>query len=85
MKEIPGHILPTYSDDAREDALFHYTTADGLIGIFDKGEIWSTAYYCANDESELAEGKGILKPLFRFADAITHYLQRERPSVQPFR
>lgn len=65
MSEIPGHLLPTYSDASREDALFHYTTAKGLIGIFDTNEIWSTAYYCANDESELAAGKGILAPLFR--------------------
>lgn len=65
MIMIPGHTLPPYSDASREDALFHYTTADGLDGIFDKGVIWSTAYYCANDESELAAGKGILQPLFR--------------------
>ena len=36
--EIPGHSLPTYSDAARDDALFHYTTANGLIGIFESGE-----------------------------------------------
>jgi len=65
MSEMPGHLLPTYSDASREDALFHYTSAKGLIGIFDTNEIWSTAYYCANDESELAAGKGILAPLFR--------------------
>lgn len=64
MSEIPGHFLPTYSEASREDALFHYTTANGLIGIFDTGEIWGTAYYCANDESELAAGKGVLAPLF---------------------
>jgi hypothetical protein len=65
MSEIPGHLLPTYSDASRDDALFHYTTANGLIGIFHTGEIWGTAYYCANDESELAAGKGVLAPLFR--------------------
>jgi hypothetical protein len=31
------------------------------------GQIWGTAYYCANDESELAAGKGVLTPLFRSA------------------
>jgi len=35
------------------------------MGILSKGDIWSTAYYCTNDESELAAGKGILGPLFR--------------------
>lgn len=65
MSEIPDHSLPTYSDASREDALFHYTTANGLIGILGTGEIWGTAYYCANDESELSTGKGVLAPLFR--------------------
>ena len=63
--ELPGHSLPTYSDQARDDALFHYTTANGLIGIFESGEMWSTAYYCANDEQELSAGSGVLLRLFR--------------------
>lgn len=65
MRNIPGHTSPPYSDEARDDALFHYTTANGLIGIFQNAQIWSTAYYCANDEEELVYGKGVLSPLFR--------------------
>jgi hypothetical protein len=65
LLNLPGHTLPNYSEDAREDALFHYTTANGLLGILKSNEIWSTAYYCANDESELNEGRGVLTPLFR--------------------
>lgn len=65
MANVPDHISPTYSDEAGDDALFHYTTAKGLIGILTTGQLWSTAYYCANDESELAVGKGVLSPLFR--------------------
>jgi len=53
--------------DSRDDALFHYTTATGLIGILTSGQIWSTAYYCANDESELSAGQGVLTTLFRKA------------------
>lgn len=67
MSELPGHFLPTYSDESREDALFHYTTATGLVGMVDSGEIWGTAYYCANDEQELSAGKGVLTPLLRSA------------------
>lgn len=82
MSEIPGHFSPTYCDTSREDALFHYTTASGLIGIFDTKEIWGTAYYCANDESELAAGKGVLAPLFR---STTHKLiEANDPRVQIF-
>jgi len=67
MTDFPSHFLPRYTDESRNDALFHYTTASGLIGIFTSGQIWSTAYYCANDESELATGQGILTALFRTA------------------
>lgn len=63
--ELPGHALPNYTDVARDEALFHYTTANGLIGIFDSAELWSTAYYCANDEQELSAGSGVLLRFFR--------------------
>jgi hypothetical protein len=65
MSEIPAHAIPRYSADATEDALFHYTNANGLIGIFRDRDIWATAYHCANDESELGAGKGILQSIFR--------------------
>jgi hypothetical protein len=82
MKNIPGHFSPTYTQASREDALFHYTTAAGLYGIFGSGEMWSTAYYCANDESELEAGKGVIEPLFR---KETHKLIEERdPRVRVF-
>lgn len=64
MNDLPGHFSPTYSEDAAEDALFHYTTANGIIGIVSEGQIRSTAYYCANDESELSSGKWVLSPVF---------------------
>jgi hypothetical protein len=64
LSPVPNHFLPNYSEASKADALFHYTTAGGLIGILTSGQIWSTAYYCTNDESELATGRGILGPLF---------------------
>lgn len=51
--------MTTYSDDA----IFHYTNADGLFGILTKKEIWSTAYFTTNDESELSAVEGILADL----------------------
>lgn len=62
---LPGHLLPNYSESVRNDTLFHYTTAQGLIGIFDSQEIWGTAYYCANDEEELSAGHLVLKQAVR--------------------
>jgi hypothetical protein len=64
MSNFPSHVLPNYTEQSKADALFHYTTAAGLIGILTSGKIWSTAYYCTNDESELSAGQGILRPLF---------------------
>jgi hypothetical protein len=34
--------------------IFHYTTAEGLIGIFDSGEIRATQAACLNDSTELS-------------------------------
>lgn len=64
MSNFPSHFLPNYTEQSKADALFHYTTAAGLIGILTSGQIWSTAYYCTNDESELVTGQGILRPIF---------------------
>ena len=77
MSNIPNHVSPRSTEEARDDALFHYTTARGLLGIMTTGQLWSTAYYCANDETELAAGKGVLTPLFR---KHTHELIDKRDS-----
>jgi hypothetical protein len=82
MADYPSHFLPSYSDESKEDALFHYTGAVGLIGLFTSSEMWSTAYYCANDEQELSAGKGALLELFRTA---TRTLQRnDDPRLKTF-
>jgi Protein of unknown function (DUF2971) len=82
MSDIPNHTSPPFTNAARDDALFHYTSANGLMGILKSGELWSTAYFCANDESELSAGKGILAPLFSLK---THeMIQEEDPLVRVF-
>ena len=65
MTSLPSHTLPNYSERAKRNALFHYTTGNGLLGILQNNEIWSTAYYCTNDESELNATRNILTHLFR--------------------
>ena len=77
MIDLPGHALPTYSEESCEETLFHYTTANGLLGILRSNEIWSTAYYCANDVSELSAGKDVLTPIFR---SKTHRMIQEGDS-----
>lgn len=62
---LRSQIFPTYTKQVRDDALFHYTTGAGLLGILKSNELWSTAYHCANDESELSAGRDVLTPIFR--------------------
>lgn len=81
-EKIPNHTLPNFSEAAAEDALFHYTTSNGLIGMLQSDSIWGTAYYCANDESELAIGKGVLSKTLHLA---THKLIDDKdPLVRTF-
>ena len=82
MLPILGYGLPNLDEESREDALFHYTTATGLFGIFRDRELWSTAHHCANDESELAAGKGVLQPLFR--DETARLIRARDPRIQTF-
>lgn len=66
MKQnLAGHRLPNYTNEAAQDALFHYTTANGLLGILQGGELWSTAYHCVNDQSELSEARGTIRHIVR--------------------
>ena len=77
---IPNHLSPPFTEDALKDTLFHYTTGNGVHGILSNNELWSTAYFCMNDEPELSTGRGILASIFRLK---THELIKENaPSVQ---
>jgi hypothetical protein len=46
------------------------------------GCVWSTAYHCANDESELATGRGALTPLFR--NFTYKMIESDDPRVMKF-
>ena len=43
-----------------DDAVFHYTSAEGLFGILSSGQLWSTTHVATNDESEFTYGQGFL-------------------------
>lgn len=60
-RKIYGYMLPDYTP---ENSIFHYTSADGLIGIISSGQMWCTATHSTNDESELAFGQGIIAAEF---------------------
>ena len=66
-----------------KDALFHYTSADGLLGILSRGQLWCTAYIGSNDESELTFGHGLIASLLTggdSADLVKDRLRRD-PNV----
>ena len=46
-----AHHIPTFSRSMPSE-LWHYTSADGLIGILKSGQIWSTQIACLNDTLE---------------------------------
>jgi len=43
--------------------LYHYTSADGMMGILEKKEIWATQYQYVNDSSELIYGRQLARNL----------------------
>lgn len=65
MPNYPSYFLPNWSPVEASEALFHYTSASGLFGIFKTRKLWCTAYFCANDEQELTAAKGVLTSMFR--------------------
>lgn len=69
-KKVTGYTIPEYPNDA----IFHYTNADGLLGILSSGNMWSTAYFTTNDATEMDTGEGVLTQIVK---EHTHQLQRE--------
>lgn len=55
--------LPDYSvrDRNYPGIIYHYTTADGLIGILESNEFWATALNYMNDASELTYAQRLIK------------------------
>lgn len=52
--------------------LYHYTNADGLIGILDKKKIWATNLYFMNDTSELELTKSIFSEIIKRQNIISN-------------
>lgn len=82
MPRFLGHEQPRYTNRICEDTLFHYTNAPGLMGILTSGQIWSTAYYCTNDETELLTATGVLRSIFW--QATSDLISKRDPRVALF-
>lgn len=42
------------------DTVYHYTTLEGLKGIFDSGELWLSDYSYLNDANEMSHGANLI-------------------------
>jgi hypothetical protein len=49
------------ADERPPDILYHYTSAEGFLGIVRSGELWATNALYLNDASELSHATGILE------------------------
>ena len=58
------------------DAVFHYTSAEGLFGILSSGQLWSTAHVATNDESEFTYGQGVLASTLEDSRGAGHMSER---------
>ncbi|MEA3011096.1 MAG: hypothetical protein QOJ91_2788 [Sphingomonadales bacterium] len=45
------------------DVLYHYTDANGLIGMLRSNEVWATDYRFLNDRSEIAHTRSLVRSL----------------------
>src|SRR5262245_24599401 len=55
--------------------LYHYTTADGLLGIFQSRQLWATNVRFMNDTSELAYAFDLIRSVF---GELAHGISRRR-------
>lgn len=53
-----------FKDGDPAEALYHYTSLDGLKGILKTRRLWSTDYRYLNDPSEIKHGKKIISDFF---------------------
>ena len=47
------------------ETVFHYTTAEGLYGIVESGQLWATDARYLNDSSEVEYGREVLESVLR--------------------
>lgn len=53
--------------------LWHYTNAEGLIGILQSGELWSTHVSCLNDQMELRYARRLLlDKIIELSNSVVH-------------
>lgn len=72
------------------NVIYHYTSIQGLLGIFSSSRLWATHYKFLNDESEITYALNILKCLIETKaknvpnEIIATFLERILQTANPF-
>jgi hypothetical protein len=74
LNAVPKQGIPL-SSLAGHTALFHYTGADGLKGIFEDNCLWATGASYLNDASEIEYGCAVL------GDVLAHWEESNKDSA----
>ncbi len=94
LNRLVQTVLETWSQRHREppDVLYHYTSADGLIGILSSKSIWLTDLRHMNDLSELQYSRELVQKRFAarlelpgLSDIQKKFIGRISSSFDPFR
>jgi len=67
-RELPKRLLTGPATQIPK-TLYHYTNAEGLLGIVDSGTVWATHSAYLNDASELQYAIGLMKEVVEKATA----------------
>lgn len=93
IKELTEGILSEWIDIHKlfPNTLYHYTSADGLIGILTSKSIWLTDLRYMNDASELQYSKALIRDRLderskdqTISSEQVEFLKRIRDSFDPF-
>lgn len=93
LRELTEHIISSWMrfHEQFPNTLYHYTSAEGLIGISSTRSIWLTDLRYMNDSSELQYSKALVAERLdgktrdsNLTDIQNEFLKRIRSSFDPF-
>jgi hypothetical protein len=63
MKEVANEEPMKASSDKPPEVIYHYTTAEGLVGILENAELWVSRAVCLNDLKEIVYGEQLVRAI----------------------
>src|SRR2546423_10494745 len=87
--QIRVHALQAAWDRLHQDSprlLYHYTSADGLLGMLQGRQLWATNVRFMNDTSELAYGIRLVREVLQeSSETIGRVAAKTRTVIQTYR